>query len=397
MKWLVRFSLLFVTMAAVAAAGWYAVERLRPVPLAYSTPPAIPEVLLDHGQVKVATNCEFLYASVSTQRDELLAYLEFQYLRGLGLPGSSDVLLTVPRTTFSDRTYRVGLVVENDLLRTIPHLSELKARGFINSFDIRCATRKNIEDKRAQTAVFLGAYNFPVRKKLENLSHSKLRPSVERFILFKSRTDRRVRAGIQPVPPELSPEQASELASDIIEVSRFYSLPLDFFLGIGAMENNYMNVRGDLEHAVWKRRIEPGDIVLKRRRGRVLVSNYAIGMWQITRETLRYAHKLYLKDSRDYSRLSPRLRPGAELEFDSVDSHKLTTYAGLFFRDLLDRFDGDAALAAGAYNGGVANPNLGYTAGARAAANHARKVIEQMAALDGHPVTQTRFFMPGRQ
>ncbi|MCL4850794.1 MAG: hypothetical protein KJZ78_05365 [Bryobacteraceae bacterium] len=118
MKWLVRFSLLFVTMAAVAAAGWYAVERLRPVPLAYSTPSAIPEVLLDHGQVKVATNCEFLYASVSTQRDELLAYLEFQYLRGLGLPGSSDVLLTVPRTTFSDRTYRVALVVENDLLRT---------------------------------------------------------------------------------------------------------------------------------------------------------------------------------------------------------------------------------------------------------------------------------------
>ncbi|NUN01321.1 MAG: hypothetical protein HUU41_09420, partial [Bryobacteraceae bacterium] len=56
-----------------------------------------------------------------------------------------------------------------------------------------------------------------------------------------------------------------------------------------------------------------------------------------------------------------------------------------------------AALAVGAYNGGPANPNLGYTDGARAAANHARKVIEQMAALDGRPVTQTRFFMPGRQ
>ena len=60
------------------------------------------------------------------------------------------------------------------------------------------------------------------------------------------------------------------------------------------MENNHLDVRGDLEHKVWKRHAEPGDIVLKRKRGSVLVLNYSIGVWQITRETLRSAPSLYI-------------------------------------------------------------------------------------------------------
>jgi hypothetical protein len=43
------------------------------------------------------------------------------------------------------------------------------------------------------------------------------------------------------------------------------------------MENNYMNVDGDLTHAVWKKSAERGDIILKRRSKRVLVSDYSIG------------------------------------------------------------------------------------------------------------------------
>lgn len=37
----------------------------------------------------------------------------------------------------------------------------------------------------------------------------------------------------------LSREHATEMAVDIIAVAKFYDLPLDIFLGIGAMENNY--------------------------------------------------------------------------------------------------------------------------------------------------------------
>jgi hypothetical protein len=70
-----------------------------------------------------------------------------------------------------------------------------------------------------------------------------------------------------------------------------------------------MNVDGDLAHAVWKKRAERGDIILKRRSKRVLVSDYSIGTWQVSRETLRAAHQLYLKDKRNYDQLPPRLRP----------------------------------------------------------------------------------------
>jgi|SRR5689334_19966221 hypothetical protein len=118
-------------------------------------------------------------------------------------------------------------------------------------------------------------------------------------------------------------------------------LPLDFFLGIGAMENNYLDVQGDLKNAIWKRHAEKGDIVLKRKRGRVLVLNQSSGVWQITRETLRYAHRLYLRDSREYSRLPARLRPPNELDLGDIESSVLTTYAGLIFRDLLDRCHGE--------------------------------------------------------
>jgi hypothetical protein len=118
------------------------------------------------------------------------------------------------------------------------------------------------------------------------------------------------------------------------------------------------------------------------------VLNDSAGVWQITRETLRYVHRLYLEDTRDYTRLPEHLRPTKELKVDEVDPELLTTYAGLLLRDLLDRFNGDVALAVGAYNGGPGNPNLRYTQGVQAAALHARRVLEQAAALNGESVME---------
>jgi soluble lytic murein transglycosylase-like protein len=74
----------------------------------------------------------------------------------------------------------------------------------------------------------------------------------------------------------------------------------------------------------------------------------------------------------------------------------LTTYAGLFFRDLLDRFPGEVALAVGAYNGGPGNPNLQYEAGVRLVAEHARRVLEHAAALRDRPAAGMRFLTAGR-
>jgi hypothetical protein len=121
-----------------------------------------------------------------------------------------------------------------------------------------------------------------------------------------------------------------------------------------------------------------------------------MGIWQITRETLRYAHRLYLKDDRDYRRLPERLRPPKKLDLKEIDPAVLTTYAGLIFRNLLDRLHGNAALAVGAYNGGPGKPNMQYEEGVRTAAEHARRIMEQAAALQGRPAAGMHFLASSR-
>src|SRR5581483_370777 len=202
----------------------------------------------------------------------------------------------------------------------------------------------------------------------------------------KSITDPRIRRDLEPIPSPLTRKEASRLAADMIAVSRFYDIPLDLLIGIGAMENNFMSVPGDSTNTVWKRRAQPGDIVLKRRHGRVLVRNNSSGVWQITRESLRYAHRLYLADKRDYNQLPSRLRPPKTLDIDKVSQDVLTTYAGLLLRDLLDRFRGDVTLAAGAYNGGPRNPNARYAAGVEMVAEYARRIIDRAAHLNREAV-----------
>ena len=77
------------------------------------------------------------------------------------------------------------------------------------------------------------------------------------------------------------------------------------------------------------------------------------------------------------------LRPPDELDVTRVDPPVLTTYAGLLFRDLLDRCGSDVTLATGAYNGGLARPNFGYAEGVRLVAEYARKMVEHAAVLNG--------------
>jgi hypothetical protein len=205
------------------------------------------------------------------------------------------------------------------------------------------------------------------------------------------RTDRRVREQIEPdLNKPLTPEDARDFAANMIDVAQFYHIPLDMLLGIGAMENNYLDVRGDLKYAIWKKHAHRGDIILKRRNGRVLVSDYSVGPWQITRETLRYVHMLYLHDHRDYNLLPQRLRPPKRLDLDHVDTDVLTTYAGLLLRKLLDDFNGDVAKAQGAYNGGPRDPNLQYSHGVSLVSNYARRILSMAAAENSESIGQTK-------
>ncbi len=330
----------------------------------------------------------YLLGEVGQYDDELTAYLRFEYLRGLKMVSAGDVLMTSKEEN-GEPTYRLYIILPNEVFHGAEYLATLEIGGFIDGFKLTAAPEVQVDDWRKQTSLFYAAYSQPVQERLLALPPQYLTSAVARFILFKVKTDRRVRDRIEPVPAALSMEQSLEFAADMIEVAKFYQIPLSMLLGVGAMENNYLDVRGDLKHTVWKRRAQPGDIVLKRRKGRVLVSNYSIGPWQITRETLRYVHALYLKDKRDYSLLPERLRPPKKLDLNRVDAYVLTTYAGLLLRQLLDRFNGDVGKAVGAYNGGAGNPNAQYAEGVSMVASYAHRVLGMAAARKGIAVSET--------
>ncbi|HYL63144.1 MAG TPA: hypothetical protein VE077_11035 [Candidatus Methylomirabilis sp.] len=314
-------------------------------------------------------------AQVGSFEDQLEAFLRFEYLRGRDPEEAAKILLAANHS-YGRTTYKIYLLVDNDLLTTTPHLNRLRAQGLIARYELISWSPQELARAEEQSHMFETAYNLPSQQRLENLPSFQLVPALADFLVFKSQTDWRVVGKTAGAPQPLTHRQALRTASDILDVAHFYDLPLDYFLGVGAMENNYMDVNGDLTHAVWKARAERGDIVLQRHRQRVLVSDYSTGAWQISRETLRRAHQLYLKDKRSYDQLPPRLHPPRQFDVNSVDSSVLTTYAGLLLRDLLDHFGGDVERAIGAYNGGVGNPNPAYAAGVRNVALYARRVLE---------------------
>jgi len=152
------------------------------------------------------------------------------------------------------------------------------------------------------------AYGLPTEQKLESLNSFQLLPALARFLVFKSQTDNRVLERTMPLPAA-DARAGTQLAADILDVAQFYSLPLDYFLGVGAMENDYMDVDGDLAHAVWKKRAH-GTTSFFAVAASVMVSDYAIAPGK-SPVNPPCRHQLYLKDKRDYRLLPARLRPPA--------------------------------------------------------------------------------------
>lgn len=379
-----------IVFVALALWGWVA-YRTWPRPLGVSISPQYPRPLIEDGSLAIRFAPEIASAEVASYDDQLEGYLRFEYMRGRDPEDAWRVLLTA-NTTGQVTSYKIYMVVENDLLTALPHLTGLETLGVIPGYQLNAWTNKDLAYYQQQSLTFESAYNMPTQKKLETLPSFEVLPELARFLVFKSQTDWRVVNEGEQAPLPLTHDQAMRLASDILDVAHFYNLPLDYFLGVGAMENNYMNVDGDLRHTVWKKRAQPGDIILQRGRKSVLVSDYSVGTWQISRETLRRAHQLYLKDHRDYSQLAPRLRPARQLDVNSVNPEVLTTYSGLLLRDLLDHFNGNVDEAVGAYNGGERSPNASYAAGVKAIADYARKMLEH-APLPA--VQPPRSIMPG--
>jgi hypothetical protein len=376
-------------VAGITAAAWMWVA---PPPLVRS--PLLPVPLIENGRVSLRVPGYVVTSDVIAYRDELFAYLMFDYLRHNPAFEKNRLMLMYDQRRTATRPYRLIVYGQDDVLTAVAAVQSVDIAGIEVKRSWELMPAAKVTDIERQTQLFVGAYNLPVRRKLEDVPREAVSAYLQRFIRFKSATDPRIRRRIEPIPRPLSSDDARQLAGDIITIAEFFELPLEFLLGIGAMENNYMNVRGDLTHSIWKRRPAPDDVVLERRRGRVRVLNDSAGVWQITRETLRYAHELTQTDGRDYSQLPEHLQPRAELNVNEVDPTVLTTYAGVLLRDLLDRFDGDVTLAVSAYNGGPGRPNLRYGEGVHSAAEHARRVLEQAAVLNGESVMQRQWLRP---
>lgn len=359
-----------------------------PSSLALRPPGGLQRIEMRDGHWAVTVTGRSLVGELATFDDGFFAYLMFDYYRSLGEFEGRPVML-VSDEKREKTTYRILVKLPNDLIEGISELAESKRKRLTSTIEFEWILPAQLGEDFHQTALFMESYEGPVPKTIENLHGLELRAYVRRFIRFKSITDPRIRQNLQPIPSPLTRKEASRLAADMIAVSKFYRIPLDLLIGIGAMENNFMNVPGDETNTLWKRHAQPGDIVLKRRHGRVLVRDDSSGVWQITRHSLRYAHRLYLADKRDYSQLPARLQPPKKLDVNNVSSDVLTTYAGILLRDLLDQFQGNVALAAGAYNGGVKNPNAHYAAGVEMVADYARRIIDRAAALNDQAVSQT--------
>ena len=384
LKKLLRYTLCLAAGLFTFAACGYTDYRLWPLDLPASAHPRVPVTAVKGNRLVVPISLEVPAAEIATFNDQLEAFLRFEYLRGREAREGHDtshMYLTAANTKKGPQ-YKIFVVTDNDMLTALPQVASLESRNLIKHYEFQSWSQKEYNYYQGQSHTFDVAYDVPTEKKLEGINSSTLLPALAQFLIFKSQTDNRVVDATDTAARPLTREQAMQLAADILDVAHFYDLPLDYFMGVGAMENDYMDVNGDLTHAVWKKRAERGDIVLQRTRKRVKVSDYAMGTWQITRETVRAAHQLYLHDKRDYSQLPARLRPSKELDFNSINDAVLTTYAGLLLRDLLDHFGGDVEKAIGAYNGGVKTPNPAYASSVKNIADYARRILEHATAQD---------------
>src|SRR6266699_2930681 len=348
-KKLLRYTLCLAAGLAAFAACGYTDYRLWPLDLPASAHPRVPMTAVANQQLVLPFTPGVPVAEVASFNDQLEAFLRFEYLRGREARAGHDtshMLLTAVNTKKAPH-YKIFIVTNNDLLAAISQLADLEGRNLIAHYELETWSEKELSYYQQESHTFDVAYDLPTEQKLETINSSRMLPALAQFLIFKSQTDNRVVDGSQDAPRPLTREQATELASDILDVAHFYDLPLDYFMGVGAME-----------------------------------SDYAMGIWQITRETLRAAHQLYLHDKRDYSQLPARLRPPRQLDLNNVNDAVLTTYAGLLLRDLLDHFGGNVEKAICAYNGGVRTPNPDYASGVKNVAEYARRIVEHASAQD---------------
>ena len=238
--------LLTAALAAILTAGWL---RYHVEPIPRTSNSALPRIRYVIGNLELGSPTGILLGRVGTYSDELTAYLRLDYLKGIESTAGARILLVTQEEDSGPR-YIIYLEVPDDIVAAERSLAGLMIAGHIKGFDLQTPTLSDIRRWEQETTLFNAAYQRPVKERLLHLPREALTSAVASFILFKVRTDRRVRERLEPAAgKELSIDDAKTFAADMIAVAEFYEIPLDMLLGIGAMENNYLDIRGDLKHA----------------------------------------------------------------------------------------------------------------------------------------------------
>ncbi len=373
--WIVLAELLLASTGAFVYYYWPQRLDLQKAPMPQT-------ISIVNGQPAVVWPGRCFVAKLGQFDDVLPAYLMFDYLRSQGSFRGRQLLLTAAAVS-GGPPYSIWLRLPDDVVAGVEDSATVDQNPLTPVLERSWITQHELSDDLSQTNFFVQAYNSPAFPKLDQIPSAALRLYVQEFICFKASVDPRTWRQDRLRLPRPTAQAAEDLAGNIVEVAQFYDLPVDLLLGIGAMENNFLDVPGDLNNAIWKKDIETDDIVLRRRGRKAWVLNSSIGIWQITRQSLRYAHQLFLCDTRDYSKLPLEFRPTPNLDMNFLSSRVLTTYAALLLRDLLDYFGGNPFLASAAYNGSKLHPSLEYASGVETVAGYARRVIGNTARLRG--------------
>lgn len=159
----------------------------------------LPVVWVESGAMKMKMPSGYLLGEVGQYDDELRAYLRFEYLRGLKAVPVDDVLMTSAEVN-GEPKYRLYILLPNEMFHGAEYLAALEIGGFIDGFELTAIPGVQLNEWRKQTSLFYATYNQPVRERLLALPGKDLTSEVAEFILFKVKTDRRVRDRIEPAP-----------------------------------------------------------------------------------------------------------------------------------------------------------------------------------------------------
>src|SRR5437899_81732 len=153
---LVRYFLCFSAGLLAFAACAYTDYRLWPMDLPAARYPALPAPKVQGNRLVLPYSPGVASAKVGTFRDQLEAFLQFEYLRGREIRDGGDasrILLTAANSA-TGPSYEIFIVCDNDLLTDGPRLSQLEGRNLIVRYDLNSWSQKDFSYYQQQSHMF---------------------------------------------------------------------------------------------------------------------------------------------------------------------------------------------------------------------------------------------------